>query len=430
MAAKCMAMLMRVCSKKVIIPSIVWFLYLGLGAYMFSAIEGDKETSYFKDEGKWLEEVLREAIDETEDLYKNLPFPDECISGSKKDLMIGAVNASSELRIKVQNLTDKIMHRFHPMKSDYRWDMTGGIHFCLTVLSTIGYGLIVPRTQKGRLACIVYASIGIPLNIVFLAGVGRVLAHLIDCSYRRWLLLFGCAKACKESTMAMNHRIKPNSDGKSKVVSHWNPISKRVSSEQNSEKTGTQCNKLATPRAIFTVAYSDWSVPSTSRPEQTAEKAATMPDDDPRPVSKGNEAGEIQRVEELPDKPVAPLWYVSLFITTYMTAFILLLHFSDSANDDWSFIDLCYYEFITFSTIGFGDLYLKPPKGHTRQLLVFIDVVVVIIGMASLSAVVNIVASTERLDKAVTWALDILLKIWNSIAHAARRFCQSQRSGR
>ncbi|XP_072177814.1 potassium channel subfamily K member 18-like [Diadema setosum] len=323
------------------------------------------------------------------------------------------------------------MHRFHPMKSDYRWDMTGGIHFCLTVLSTIGYGLIVPRTQQGRLACIVYASIGIPLNIVFLAGVGRVLAHLIDCSYRRWLLLFGCAKVCKESTMAMNHRIKPRTDGKSKVVSHWNRISKKVSSEQKHAQTETECNKMATlPRAIFTVAYSDWSVPSTSRPEQNAEKAATMPDDCPRPVSKGNEAGEIHCEEELPDKPVAPLWYVSLFITTYMTAFILLLYFSDSANDDWTFIDLCYYEFVTFSTIGFGDLYLKPPKGHSRRLLVFIDVVVVIIGMASLSAIVNIAASTERLDKAVTWALDILLKIWTYMAHTARRLCQSQRSGR
>ncbi|XP_071502170.1 potassium channel subfamily K member 18-like [Diadema antillarum] len=430
MPAKCMVMLKGVCTKKVIIPSVVWFLYLGLGAYIFSAIEGDEETSYFKVENEWVNDVLHEAIRETEALYKNLTFSPEWIGESKEDL-IGAVNATSELQIKVRNMTKEIVRRFRPMKSYYKWDMIGGIHFCLTVLSTIGYGLIVPRTQNGRLACIVYASFGIPLNIVFMGGVGRVLAHLIDCSYRRWLFLFGCAKACKESAIAMNHRIKPNSDGKSKVISHWNRISKRVSSEQNPAQTGTQCNKLATPRAIFTVAYSDWSVPSTSRPEKTAEKAATMPDDDPRPVSKGNEAGEIQCEEELPDKPVAPLWYVTLFITTYMTAFILLMYFSGCSPDGWSLVDLCYFEFVTFSTIGFGDLYLEPPKGFSsRQLLVFIDVVVVIIGMVSLSAIVNIVASTERLDKAVTWALDILLKIWKSMAHTARRLCQSQRSGR
>ncbi|KAJ8044532.1 Potassium channel subfamily K member 4 [Holothuria leucospilota] len=43
------------------------------------------------------------------------------------------------------------------------WTMTRAFIFSLTIITTIGYGNIVPRTSLGRLFCVLYAMIGIPL---------------------------------------------------------------------------------------------------------------------------------------------------------------------------------------------------------------------------------------------------------------------------
>ena len=43
-----------------------------------------------------------------------------------------------------------------------------------------GYGHITPKTPYGRIACMVYAFIGIPLLLVFMAGVGERLCMLSE----------------------------------------------------------------------------------------------------------------------------------------------------------------------------------------------------------------------------------------------------------
>ncbi|VDM29208.1 unnamed protein product [Toxocara canis] len=41
-----------------------------------------------------------------------------------------------------------------------------------------GYGHIVPRTNEGRVACLMYALLGIPLILVTIADMGRFLSVL------------------------------------------------------------------------------------------------------------------------------------------------------------------------------------------------------------------------------------------------------------
>lgn len=40
----------------------------------------------------------------------------------------------------------------------------------------LGYGHIVPRTDEGRIACLMYALLGIPLILVTIADMGRFLS--------------------------------------------------------------------------------------------------------------------------------------------------------------------------------------------------------------------------------------------------------------
>uniref|UniRef100_A0A914NVB2 Potassium channel domain-containing protein n=1 Tax=Meloidogyne incognita TaxID=6306 RepID=A0A914NVB2_MELIC len=49
-----------------------------------------------------------------------------------------------------------------------------GIFFTSTLLTTIGYGNLVPVTSLGRMFCIFYALFGVPLILITVTDIGKV----------------------------------------------------------------------------------------------------------------------------------------------------------------------------------------------------------------------------------------------------------------
>ncbi|KAG7279136.1 hypothetical protein CRUP_022331, partial [Coryphaenoides rupestris] len=58
------------------------------------------------------------------------------------------------------------------------WDLSSAFFFAGTVITTIGFGNTSPHTEGGRIFCIVYALLGIPLFGFLLAGVGDQLGTI------------------------------------------------------------------------------------------------------------------------------------------------------------------------------------------------------------------------------------------------------------
>ncbi|XP_053192658.1 potassium channel subfamily K member 2b [Scomber japonicus] len=58
------------------------------------------------------------------------------------------------------------------------WDFSSSFFFAGTVITTIGFGNISPHTEGGRIFCIIYALLGIPLFGFLLAGVGDQLGTI------------------------------------------------------------------------------------------------------------------------------------------------------------------------------------------------------------------------------------------------------------
>ncbi|KAK5862452.1 hypothetical protein PBY51_017848 [Eleginops maclovinus] len=52
------------------------------------------------------------------------------------------------------------------------WDWANSVIFAATIVTTIGYGNVAPKTQGGRVFCILYGLCGIPLCLVWISQLG------------------------------------------------------------------------------------------------------------------------------------------------------------------------------------------------------------------------------------------------------------------
>ncbi|XP_034540000.1 potassium channel subfamily K member 4 [Notolabrus celidotus] len=73
------------------------------------------------------------------------------------------------------------------------WDLASAFFFSGTIITTIGFGNISPKTEGGQLFCIFYALVGIPMFGFLLAGVGdhlgtglRKAVLKIETLFRKW----------------------------------------------------------------------------------------------------------------------------------------------------------------------------------------------------------------------------------------------------
>ncbi|KAK4293566.1 hypothetical protein Pmani_033746 [Petrolisthes manimaculis] len=75
-----------------------------------------------------------------------------------------------------------------------RWNIIGSLFYCVTVITTIGYGHVSPRTDEGKMVTILYAIIGIPLMLLCLTNIGNSMAISFRFMYRQM-----CCWCCRSS---------------------------------------------------------------------------------------------------------------------------------------------------------------------------------------------------------------------------------------
>ncbi|XP_052764191.1 two pore potassium channel protein sup-9-like [Mya arenaria] len=115
------------------------FTYLLVGAAVFDALESETEREKSRDYSSQ-EHIIRSRYNMTDNDFNLL----------RRNIILSV-----------------------PYKAGTQWKFAGAFYFALTVITTIGYGHSTPQTDGGKIFCMLYALIGIPLCIVMFQSVGE-----------------------------------------------------------------------------------------------------------------------------------------------------------------------------------------------------------------------------------------------------------------
>lgn len=145
--------------------------YAIMGAFAFMAIEGESEENLHNEQVA----DLRSSM-----LTKMWNVTDH-------------LNVLEEKRWKLvvrQLLLDYQKAMAPAIKSGYdgrtnqeRWTFPSALMFSLSVFTMIGFGHLVPRTQWGKIATMLYAVFGIPVYVLYFMNMGQVLASCFKWFY-------------------------------------------------------------------------------------------------------------------------------------------------------------------------------------------------------------------------------------------------------
>ncbi|XP_013794201.1 TWiK family of potassium channels protein 7-like [Limulus polyphemus] len=223
-----------------------------------------------------------------------------------------------------------------------QWSFSGAFLYSLTVITTIGYGNIAPRTNWGKLVTIVYAIVGIPLMLLYLTNIGDILAK----SFR---YVYGRMCTCKPSDPYRRGRNVENYRVQH-VVAHNSP------GRQNALEPGVQ------------------------------DKLHVHPEDEVRIEAIPNELHEDLDYQK--PRVSVPITLCLVIMVSYISGGAVIF----SLWEGWGFLDGSYFCFVTLSTIGFGDLVpgdsVVSDRGSQEKLV--ICSLYLLIGMALIAMCFNL----------------------------------------
>ncbi|CAH0714060.1 unnamed protein product, partial [Brenthis ino] len=154
--------------------------YTIAGAFMFQAIENTSEIERANN-------MTRERDNTAEYLWQNVTLTFNLFNETALKRSI-----SIELQRYQNKIVLAVRRGWDGGRSSRQWSFSSAFLYSLTVITTIGYGHLSPRTSWGKIMTIFYALLGMPLFLLYLSNVGELLASWFKCIYALVCLCRGC----------------------------------------------------------------------------------------------------------------------------------------------------------------------------------------------------------------------------------------------
>ncbi|EDW00972.1 uncharacterized protein LOC6559471 isoform X1 [Drosophila grimshawi] len=310
--------------------SILLILLLGFGGLLFRYTEGMSENIYKCEVRK----VKRDFIDNLWAVSHNMREDDwKSLARHKLRNFEDELNTLAELGLR----------RFPGQKS---FNFVNCIIYCWTVITTIGYGHITPKTTVGRSLTIIYAIIGIPMFLIVLADLGKLFTRSVKFLWayvRRVYYTRSCRQIRKQQ------QIRDAMTGINTVYD------------------------MAIRRPSMFFGMSDVPADEESQDAEAGKSGTSHPE---TPTSPYPETFEVD------DEFNLPVSVASMLLIAYIVLGSVGYTFIETS---WSYLDAFYFVFISMSTIGFGDLVPGNP------FYVMVSMIYLIFGLALTSMFINVV---------------------------------------
>ncbi|XP_022080689.1 TWiK family of potassium channels protein 7-like [Acanthaster planci] len=345
---------------RAVIPHIIvlslLFGYLIFGAAVFSYLEsGNSDVEMYNLERDELKEKLMSIKAEND--YSIPSRNESSLAPGIQEASTVAVGTSipdEDVGEVVNELIDRSLRpewkvgRMQAVQSNRAWSFASSMLFCLTTITTIGYGDVVPVTVEGKVFCVIYSIFGIPLTMLYMGGIGSFLARLI-------------LTLCK-----ILHLGQP-------IKRAMCPCGTRRKSESYEAAKSSSKRKTSQAKEVQ---------------EEKAEKDGSMAELSVVTTQHGVEAGHGV-TSSVEDELEAPVLLVVAIITGYMCAGAFLM----AGIEDWSYGEALYFTFITLTTIGFGDYV---PMMLYKEDAFFVCMVYALFGLAVISMCIALVQAKVR----------------------------------
>ncbi|XP_043790635.1 uncharacterized protein LOC122713886 isoform X2 [Apis laboriosa] len=306
-------------------------IYCGLGAFVFRFTEGAFETFY----KCGVKRVKRDFLDTLWNYSHNLR-EDDWKSMARRKLM--------EFEEQLHTAHEAGVHTYSGQRS---WSFLNAVVYCLTVITTIGYGHISPSTNTGRAITIVYAIFGIPMFLIILADFGKLFTRGIKFLWafvRRLYYTGSCRKV---------RRTVPVQEVMKGVQLVYDLATFKRPSQINPEDIEEMQKQAQQSQTVLNL---DGNVPDT--PETPAMSAFAVDDEFNLPIS------------------------VAIFI---LVVYIFIGAAIFWWSEEWGFFESFYFVFISMSTIGFGDYVPQHP------VYMMGSIIYLVFGLALTSMCINVV---------------------------------------
>ncbi|XP_020711707.2 potassium channel subfamily K member 18 isoform X1 [Athalia rosae] len=238
----------------------------------------------------------------------------------------------------------------------HRWTFSSSLLYSLTLITTTGYGSVVPKTIWGRLITIIYALAGIPLLLVYLSTVGDVLAR----SFRR---LYG--RICRPRNCARKPTKAYHNHVDSKSAGNYYP------------SKDSSCDDLGRAGSVVLLDCGNEGL-------QAASSSTAL---DP---SNKNHRHNYHHRAPCPKAVRIPITLCLLIIIAYICGGAVLFN----RLEGWPLLESSYFCFTSLGTIGFGDLIpggAAAPSETLRELSLCACSLYILLGMGLIAMCFNLV---------------------------------------
>ncbi|XP_014250578.1 TWiK family of potassium channels protein 7-like [Cimex lectularius] len=243
----------------------------------------------------------------------------------------------------VKHLTDELnfqaeaANELRPPENKNEWTLARAFLYSLTVLTTIGYGNMYPKSGLGKAVTMGYAAVGIPLVLLYLSSVGSLLSSCARNVFTRSLcccLCSNCGYCCydEKRMQEKEQRMRKKRERRE--------YEQQVQSLRGQEPFYVRSSSAYTSSSNIEISTvrEESSKPTVTRSASVLEADCLSTD--------------TSVLGDAKTSFYAPLLLCLIVMVIYIGAGAVILC---RLENSWTLLDSIFFCFTILSTIGFGD---------------------------------------------------------------------------